>query len=88
MTNMVGSTVIARELEHLIEIAVVQPAVPPDGKQRPAHYFFRGLRIKCIDQKGHVPIVFPLPGQDGLKTTDRYICDSVEVVELDAEIFP
>ena len=52
--NRFGTTGFQIQLQHLIEIAIVQLPVPANGNRVAAHQSLNRSRIECINQRLHV----------------------------------
>src|SRR5512147_1378385 len=74
-----------RELEHLVEIAVVEPAVPSDREYGATHDTGGSRRIECIGEAVHIAGIVAALDKKLQKPADRHIGDRVEAVEYDAE---
>ncbi len=76
-----------REIQHLVEIAVVNLAVPSHADQRPAHQAFHSGRIEVVHQQRHVRVVLALLLKKRREALDGHVGDSEQAIELDAEGF-
>jgi hypothetical protein len=74
------------QIEHLIEIAIVQPSIPSDGDRVSAHHARNGERIKRLGQSFHVLFVVARSQQKLQKSADGHVRDAEEVIELDAKL--
>ena len=72
------------QVEHLIEVAVVEIAFPIDRDERAAHQIVDGSRIEAVDQFLHVQLVLLLTQQIIEKAADGHIRDGVQTIELDS----
>src|SRR5262245_4234907 len=73
--------------ELLIEIAVVNLAAPPDADRVAAHQSIDCCRIKRIDQQSHVIVELVIAPQITCEAADRKICERVEMIKDDPEMF-
>ena len=72
------------EFQHLVEIAIVEPAVPADGQGMPAHDTGGGSRIKRIGEARHILIIVSAFDKELQEPADRHVGNCVEPVEFDA----
>ena len=72
------------EVEHLVEIAVVEVAVPAYRQRIAAHESLYGSGIKSINERLHVIVVVVAFQKIIEETTDGHVGDGVEVVEQNA----
>ena len=79
---------IHRQIEHLIEVAVVEGAIPTHGDRVAAHDPGRGSGIEGVGQSFHVLLVVAALQEKLEKPADRHIGDRIEMVELDAMASP
>src|SRR5262245_51764740 len=75
-----------RELEHLIEVAIVEGPVPADAHQVAAHEPGHGGRVEVVHEESHVEIVLAGAQQLGSKTRDRHVAYGAQLMELDPEV--
>jgi two-component system LytT family response regulator len=74
-----------REPEHLVEVAVVQPALPVDADQVAAHHRVEvGVAVRGAQQR-HVGGESALGHQRRPETLDRHVRERQQVVEADPE---
>ena len=73
------------QIEHLIEVAIVQSSVPSDGNRVPAHQTRYGLWIERLGQLLHVLRIVARSQQKLQKPADWHVGNAEEMVELDAE---
>ena len=80
----VVEVVLARyfQVEHLVEVAVVEEAVPADGDGVAAHDAADGAGIEGVEQALHVVFVLAVVEQKIEKPADRHVGDGVKAVEL------
>lgn len=69
------------EIEHLVEIAVVQRAIPTYAQGIPTHDACRCRRIECLDERFHVIFVVAARDKEIEVAADGQIRDGQEVVE-------
>ncbi len=74
-------------LEHLVEIAIEDFALPAHVDRVPAHQAFDGRRIERVVEQRHVIAQEVIVLQIGREPRDGQIRDRVEFVEDDAEMF-
>lgn len=74
------------QIEHLIEIAIVQSSVPSDGNCVSAHQVRDGLWIERLGQPLHVVFIVSGSQEKLQEPADRHVRDAEEVVELDAKL--
>src|SRR6185436_18507334 len=73
-------------LEHLVEIAVVERAVPPDAHEVPTHEAFDGAGIEVVHQETHVPAVLAIAPELIGEAGDRHVRQGEQLVELDSQL--
>src|SRR5712692_5114422 len=76
-----------RQAEHLVEVAVVDVALPVDRQQRAAHHRFEILRSMRAMQQIHVLAELPLGDQHRAEALDRHVGESEQFVEHHAMRF-
>ncbi len=69
------------QVDHLIEVAVVQPPVPTHRQRGAAHQAVDGGRVERVDQLLHVGLQVPGVDQELQVAADRHVGDGVEPVE-------
>ena len=74
-----------RQAEHLVEVAIVEVALPIDRDHRAAHHRIEVRLAVRPAQEPHVIAELPLRHQRGAEPLDRHVGDRVEPVEGDAE---
>src|SRR5260221_4863092 len=79
-----GRAVGEGQVEHLVEVAVVEGAVPSDREERAAHDAARGPRVERAHEQVHVPTGVAAALEELEETADRHVGDRVEVIEDDA----
>jgi len=72
------------QVEHLIEVAVVQPAVPADREGRQAHQPRDGHWVERVDEDLEIAIQFTRSQKVLEEPVDRHVSDRVESGELEA----
>ena len=88
VADMGGRAMVHWQIEHLVEIAVVQGAVPAYGDCVAAHDACRGSGIEGVGQSLHVLIVVAALQEKLKKSADWHVGDRIEAVELDAMADP
>ncbi len=88
VADMSGRAMVHRQIEHLVEVAVVQRAIPAHGDRVAAHDTGRGSRIEGVGQSFHILFVVAALHQKFKKPADRHIGDRIEMVELDTMASP
>ena len=73
------------DVQHLIEIAIINLAVPTDGQQLCAHDVFCGLWVKIIEEQLHVVMHFAVALKHVCVAFDGHVGDGEQLVELNAE---
>src|SRR6185295_267850 len=76
------------ELEHLVEVAVVDAPVVADADQAAAHDALGGRRVEGGEQLLHVRLELPGLLQVQAEAVDGHVGDGVEPVELEPELRP
>ena len=74
------------QIQHLIEVAVVQSSIPSDGDGIAAHQARDGLWIERLGQPIHVVLVVAGSQEKLQEPADRHVRDAEEMIELDAEL--
>src|SRR5207249_7974180 len=72
------------DVEHLVEIAVVEPSVPSDRQDGPAHQAAHRRWIERRDETLHVALQIPGVDQPLEVAADRHVRQAVQRVEDDA----
>src|SRR6516225_572541 len=72
-------------VEHLVEIAVVELSVPAHTDKGPAHKVCDSGRIEMVHQQTHVRLVFSALVEKGSKAPDGHVRQCEEPVELNSE---
>src|ERR1700683_1137236 len=75
-----------RNLQHLVEIAVVEPPVPADAHEIAAHQRIDGRGVEVIYQQTHVRRMAASAVQLVGETRDRHVGDCQQAIEHDPEI--
>lgn len=83
VADMSGRTMIHRQIEHLVEVAIVNGAIPAYGDRIAAHDTSRGSGIEGVGQSFHVLLVIAALEEKLKKPADRHVGDRIEMVELD-----
>ncbi len=84
VADMGGRTIVHRQAEHLVEVTVVEGAVPTHGDGVAAHDASGGSGIEGVGQSLHILIVVAALQEKLKKSADRHVGDRVEAIELDA----
>src|SRR5207245_841124 len=74
-----------RQHQHLVEIAVVDVALPVDREQRAAHHALDVVGAVRAVQQGHVLAELALGGQRRAEALDRHVGEGIATIEDDAE---
>ena len=74
-----------RQVQHLVEIAIVDRPFPADTDETSAHHLVEGRGIKTPFQKLHIFSVLAAQFEVRLVTRDRHVAETIEMIELDAE---
>ncbi len=88
VADMSGRAMIHRQIEHLVEVAVVEGAVPAHRDRVAAHDAGRGSGIEGVGQSLHILLVVAALQEKLKKPADRHVGDRIEMVELDAMASP
>src|SRR5256885_445336 len=88
VANMGRRTMAHRQIEHLVEVAVVEGAIPTHRDRIAAHDASRGSGVKGVGQPLHVLLVVAALQKKLEKSADRHVGDGIEMVELDAMASP
>lgn len=75
------SVVANGEVEHLVEIAVIERPVPPHTQGVPTHDTRRGRRIERLNERFHVILVIATGNEKIEVAADRQVRDGQEVIE-------
>src|SRR5437867_11223331 len=82
---MARQAAIHGQVEHLVEVTIVERAVPPDAHQPPAHPALDRPGIEFLYEQLHVALVRALLQQVLEEPADRHVGERQELVEGDAE---
>ena len=82
IANMPWCVRTDRQVQHLIEVAVVEASVPADRQGIAAHDAGGRGGIKRIGEPLHVRLVVSTLNQKLQKPADRHVRDGIEVVEF------
>ena len=74
-----------RQAQHLIEVAIVDVALPVDGEERTAHDRLEVLRLIRVLGQRHVFLEAALGDERAAEALDGHIRQDVEAIERDAE---
>src|SRR5262249_56174479 len=76
--------VFERQIEHLIEVAVIDVPAPVDRNQVSAHYVVEiGVEVRA-PQQVEVAIELAVSNEDRAETLNRHVGERIEPVENDA----
>ena len=84
IANVLRRAVIAVQVEHLVEVAVVELPVPADAERVAAHDAHGRGGVIGLDQPPHVIVIVARFDQVLEEAVDRQVCDGVELVEHQA----
>ena len=84
MSDVRWCPVVKWQIEHLVEVAIVEGPVPSDREGVAAHDTGRSCGIKGVDQPLHVALVIAALDEKFEEPADRHVGDRIETVELDA----
>ena len=70
-----------RQAQHLVEVAVVDEALPVHGDKRAAHHLLEVLVAVRAAQERHVRLELAFGDEHGAKALDRHVGERVEAVE-------
>ena len=76
-----------RQIEHLVEIAVVDGTFPADTYKIAAHDLLEGGGIEASFQQFHIAIIFAAQFEMGGIAGDRHVGQTKKAIEDDAELF-
>ena len=51
---MIRGATVDGQIQHLIEITIIKPPIPADGKHMAAHDMFHGMDVECTLESIHV----------------------------------
>ena len=88
VADMSGGAMIHRQIEHLVEVAVVEGTIPTHGDCVAAHDTGRGSGVEGVGQSLHILFVVAALQEKLKKPADRHVGDRIKVVELDAMTSP
>src|SRR5262245_15623548 len=74
-----------RQLQHLVEVAVVETSVVADADERPTHETVHRRGIEVVHEERHVALRRAPPGQLLREPVDRHVRDRQQAVEGDTE---
>src|SRR5918992_155678 len=69
--------------QHLIEVAIVDIALPIDTEEGTAHHTLEVFCTMVLVQQLHIPAKLPLGDQEAAKAQDRHVRQDIEAVEHD-----
>src|SRR5262245_25815319 len=84
VANVLRHDPIHAEVEHLVEVAVVEAAVPSHRDERPAHDPRNRGGVEGVDQTLHVTLEIPRRREPFQVAADRHVRDAVQRVEANA----
>ena len=82
--DIVRSAVIDHKIEHLVEVAIVERAVPSDGKGCPAHDIGKRGRVERMAKQVEIILEIIRLNQLLEVTPDREVGNAKKMVEMDA----
>ena len=82
--DMGGRAMVHRQIEHLVEVAVVESPVPAHRDCVTAHHAGCGSGVEGVGQSLHIWLVVAALQEKLKKSADRHIGDCIEMVELDS----
>lgn len=82
--NPIPSRRLEGQIQHLIEVAVIEPSLPIDADEGSAHDLFDVLGPKGIFQGLEIRVELPGGTQGAAKTLNRHVRERVKIVEDDA----
>lgn len=82
--NPIPSRRLEGQIQHLIEIAVIEPSLPIDADEGSTHNLFDVLGPKGILQGLEIRVELPGGTQGAAKTLNRHVRERVKIVEDDA----
>ena len=88
VANMSRYPMTHRQIEHLVEVAVVEGAIPAHGDRVAAHDTGRGSGIESAGQSFHILFVVAALQEKFEIPADRHVGDRIEMVEFDAMASP
>ena len=84
VSDMRRASMVDQEFQHLIEIAVIQSAIPSDGQGIATHDVGGGSGVEGIGQARHVLIIVAAFDKELQEPADRHVRDRIQPVKLDA----
>src|SRR5215831_15441432 len=84
ITNMAGQSLSEWQLQHLIEVAIIQGAIPAYGQSVATHDAGGGGGIKGVSQPRHIPFIIAASDQEVEKTANRHIRDRIQAIKGNA----
>ena len=88
VADISGGTMVDRQIEHLVEVAVVEGAIPAHGDRVAAHDAVRGSGVEGVSQSFHILLVVAALQEKLKKSADRHVGDRIEMIELDVMASP
>jgi len=92
VADISGRALAHRQIQHLVEVAIVESSIPADRDGVAAHHAGGGSRIEGVGQSLHILLVIAALHEKLKKPADRHVGDRIEVVERNAvpgqEFFP
>jgi Fe2+ transport system protein B len=74
------------QAQHLVEVAVVEQALPVDAEQLAAHHGVEVVPVVAVAQQLHVALEAALAEQRAAEALDGHVGQYEQVVEADAEV--
>src|SRR5438309_10507811 len=84
VTDMAGQRLSEWQLQHLIEVAIIQGAIPAYGQSVAAHDAGGCNGIKGVSQPRHIPFIIAASDQEIEKAANRHIRERIEVIKGNA----
>ena len=74
-----------RQIEHLVEVAVIEVAAPVDRDEAAAHHAVEVVVAMGLAQQAHVAVELALRDQGRAEPLDRHVGKREQAVEFDSE---
>ena len=84
VANVARSAMIHGKVEHLVEVTVIQGAIPSDGQGIAAHDTCSRGWVEGIGQPLHIPLVISALDEELQEPANRHVGDREQPVEDDA----
>src|SRR5919108_2972705 len=69
------------QVEHLVEVAVIDRTFPTDADEISAHQLVESGVIEVVSEQFHVIVVFTAELEMGLITRDRHVAETIEMIK-------